>query len=270
MLAEAPILESNSLLAIIDYHDHNAPVGWGKVCAYCRSSMKQGRFDDRFSHGYYDKKLDHCERCGWWSFDEQWDSCNTLHYAYFCSILQRFDIRAASVPVEILELEIPKWIDRIYDLNPKRMEDLIKRVLARVWDCEVRHMGYSKDGGTDLIILDGDQPVAVQIKRRESPKHRELVSCIREFLGAALLEDHRRLMYVTTAEGFTRGAVEAARRSEEKKLVEAFELVSMDGIRSFLPALPNQTPWDFALGRHQADRYETPNIPNPYELASMV
>jgi hypothetical protein len=264
-------LDSFSLLGVVEEHQYDPWTDWGKLCAFCKSATVSKSFDDKYlRHDFFrGLRVCYCERCGWWAYREGADTCNTPTTVYLCSILQSFDLRSARTPIEILELELPKWIERINMLNPRRMEDVIKRMLADVWHCEVRHMGYSRDGGTDLIILDGEKPIAVQVKRRVRKTHKEIVSCVREFLGAALLSDHRRLMYVTTAERFTRGAKDAANLAVKKHLVEAFELVSMREIRSFIPAMPNRNPWDFAVQRARDRTCPTVKVPNPYELTGV-
>ena|SRR5665213_922388 len=264
-------LDSFSLLGMVAEHQYNEWPDWGKQCAFCGLATVSKSFDyNYFCHDFFrNLSVCYCQRCGWWAYSEGADTCNTPTTVYLCSILQSFDLRSAQTPVEILELELPKWIDRISMLNPRRMEDVIKRLLAGVWDCEVKHMGYSKDGGTDLIILDGDKPIAVQVRRRARKQHKEIVSCVREFLGAALLSDHRRLMYVTTAERFTRGAKDAANLAVKKQLVEAFELVSMKEIRSFIPAMPNRNSWDFAVHRAFDKTCPAVKIPNPYGLTGV-
>lgn len=260
-------LDSFSILGCLGRRSYGGLADFGENCAFCRQRMTRKPFDTQHAgHMYQNRLVNYCERCGWWAFSESGDDCNTPFTTHFCSILQSFDLRSAEVPVDVLALELPKWIEKIHHLNPKRMEDIVGRILSSVWKCEVRHMGYTKDGGTDLLILNGEQPVAVQVKRRASRTHREGVNFIHQFLGAAQLKDHRRLMYVTTAERFTKGAVEAAELSQEKNLVEAFDLVSMREIRAFLPAMPNSNPWDYAVRRANDHICNVPTIPNPYQL----
>src|SRR5206468_10414353 len=109
--------------------------------------------------------------------------------------------------------ELPKNLKRINGIHPKRMEDLLTHILAGVFDCEVHQLGYTRDGGIDLILLHCDQPVAVQVKRREDQSRTEGVRGIREFLGAALLGDFRHLIYATNVERFSPDATEAAKKA---------------------------------------------------------
>lgn len=58
-------------------------------------------------------------------------------------------------------------------------------------------MGFGKtgDGSTDLIVLESDNPILVQIKRRQNPNHTELIKGIREFVGTLFIEGRRKLEY---------------------------------------------------------------------------
>jgi len=261
------LFDTFSLLGCAGIDSYGPSDKWGGKCPYCLSRLTTRPFDiQRVSEMYRNRGVGFCELCGFWEFSESGDTCNTPTTTYFCSILQTFDLRSAAVPIDVLELELKKWIEKIGYLNPRRMEDIVGRILSAVWACEVRHVGYTRDGGTDLLILDGETPIAVQVKRRASPQKPELVNGIREFLGAALLSGNRRLMYVTTAEKFSKGAVGAATDSQNQGLVESFELVSMNEIRRFLPAMPNENPWDFAVRRANAEVCKVPQVPNPYSF----
>jgi hypothetical protein len=257
-------VESFCLLATAE------PVGpkdeiWLDSCPYCLSRLGRRPFDTAVvSDKYRNRGVDYCAQCGWWRFSENWESCNTHHTTDFCSILQSFDLAAAAVPVDVLEMELPKWLSKIGSLHPRRMEDLISRILSGAWDCEVRHLGYTRDGGIDLIALTGVQQIAVQVKRRESATKREQVSPIRDFLGAALLSGHKKLLYVTTAPAFTKASRDVALISMEKGLVESFELMSMDGVRELIPSMPNRNPWDYAVARANSLEIPVPQVPSPY------
>lgn len=261
---------SHSLLGYVGRDDGfvRPGISWTEQCPFCRARLHHRDFDlKHVSEAYRRHAVLSCSVCGWWGFSEAGDTCNTPHHDYFCGILQTFDLREAETPIEILELELPRWIERVGELHPSRLEDVVRSMLRAVWRCDVRHVGYTRDGGVDLLILDGETPVAVQVKRRANPSKPELVQGVREFLGAALLAGYKRLLYVTTAERFSRGAVEAARRSEEM-IVNRFELVAMKELRRYLPAMQNQNPWDFAVRRANDRVCKVPTIPNPYAVAN--
>lgn len=106
---------------------------WAVDCPYCLRKLSPASFDSRnVTQQYQGRRVEHCQCCGWWCFAETWDSCNTLHTNHFCGILQSFDLRSARVPLEVLELELPKWIEKIGHLNPQRMEDNRPHAFHRV------------------------------------------------------------------------------------------------------------------------------------------
>jgi restriction system protein len=98
-------------------------------------------------------------------------------------------------------------------------------VLKDFMDCDVIHTGRTNDGGIDLLLLDGDAPYVVQVKRWEQRSRGEAVGAIREFLGATLIAGHNRGIYVTTAPHYTPAAIGAARQAKARKLVEKLHLV---------------------------------------------
>jgi len=205
-----------------------------------------------------------CGTCGWWYLLEEADLCNDGYANVHAGILQAFDVSASKTPVEVLLAELPSRIEAFHDVNPRRMEDLVAAVLAGVHDCEVQQLGYSRDGGVDLLLLKGERPIAVQVKRRASPRHNEGVEVIREFLGAALLGDHRDLMFVTTGNGYSSGAKRAAAVARKLGLVESFELLSRDSLVSLMRVNPVGPPWKAAV-RDAIDRYGSVDlIPDPY------
>jgi hypothetical protein len=203
-----------------------------------------------------------CENCGWWYAVQDASLCNDDLVVIAGGVLERFDMSHADTPVQVLREEVRRHIRRISEVHPRKMEELVGSILAGVHDCEVHYLGYSKDGGIDLILLIGEHRIAVQVKRRESVKKREGVSVIREFLSASLLAGHSDLMFVTSADEFTSGAARAAKAAVRQGLVERYELISRDQLRSLLNS-------NRGLGLREAlqaavDIGDCPTIPNPF------
>jgi Restriction endonuclease len=207
-----------------------------------------------------------CAQCGWWYVIENADMCNDGYAAVYAGILQRFDVSSATIPIQVLQAELPKNLQRIDGIHPKRMEDLLTHILAGIFDCEVHQLGYTRDGGVDLILLHCDRPVAVQVKRREDHRRTEGVRGIREFLGAALLQDFRRLIYVTNAGRFSAAATEAAKRAVNRGLVDQYDLISFDILQSLFPKPESVELWREAICAVMRDEYKMPSIPNPYDI----
>jgi hypothetical protein len=118
----------------------------------------------------------------------------------------------------------------------------------------------------DLLLLHCDQPVAVQVKRREDHRKTEGVGGIREFLGAALLGDYRHLIYTTNAECFSAAATEASQKAVKKGLVERYELISLDILQGLFPKPESAELWKEAILEVVRGEHKMPSIPNPYLL----
>ena len=112
-----------------------------------------------------------------------------------------------------------------------------------VYDCDVYHVGKSGDGGTDLIVLESDNPILVQVKRRENPNHIELVKGIREFVGTLFIENKRKGIYVSTAKGFSRGSVEVAKRLPDNRQLDYFEFVDYNRLCSLIKNMEEKKCW---------------------------
>ncbi len=203
-----------------------------------------------------------CENCGWWFAIQNADQCNDGYTVVAAGILETFDLSSATIPLEVLQSELSRHIGHIHGVHPKRMEDLVASILRGVHDCQVHQLGYSRDGGIDLILLDGDTRVAVQVKRREARTKSELVMPVREFLAAGLLNDYRNLMFVTSAEEFSKGAKKEAERAVTKKLVNAYELIALNEFASLLRTVTSPA-WYIALQK-AVKRGKSPSIPDPY------
>jgi restriction endonuclease Mrr len=118
----------------------------------------------------------------------------------------------------------PALIDAV---STKKTEQLVGSVFADFFNCDARVVGRSGDGGIDLVLVLADSEIAVQVKHRDQGSHHwraEPVATVREFLGATILSGHRRAVFVTTAQRFSRGAEEAAVRAVTTGHVTQYEL----------------------------------------------
>lgn len=114
------------------------------------------------------------------------------------------------------------------------MEKLVQSVFSDFFDCEVTHVGRSGDGGIDLILVNSDSPVVVQVRRRKKLKITEGVRYIREFLGAALVNKNKNLIYVSTCSKFSDKAEEAALAYVDNGQVESYKLYDFERFRDVL------------------------------------
>jgi len=222
-----------------------------QTCIYCRREvgvrdfMEMMEFEDDHDglEDHWPVFLGECE-CGWW-WAITYESSSTI----FVGALQRFAAESADVPVEVLRTEISKHPHLVHDVDPKRMEDLVASILRGVYDCEVEHLGYSRDGGIDLLLFITDDPIAIQVKRRSRPDAVEGVSTIREFLGAVQLAQHDQALFVTTAKKYSRAATEAAKSAVDQNLVRAYHLMDRDKLIALLRDCGSVPAWQIGLER---------------------
>jgi restriction system protein len=90
--------------------------------------------------------------------------------------------------------------DQIYSMDPIRFELLVGSVLRDFFDCEVRHVGHTGDGGVDLIAIIGNSRKLIQVKRRSKPDAAESIETVKLMFATTLLERESEAMIVTSAE----------------------------------------------------------------------
>lgn len=182
-------------------------------------------------------------KCGWWDIycygqtgRDSIDPAEVLPSKSRHAILRRYDPSDSEIPIEVLTFELMKEKNLIYDIHYKKMEMLVREILRGIFDCEVEHCGRSGDGGIDLIILNSDNPVAVQVKRRMKPDTTEPVSPVRELVAAAQLKRFSAALYVTNAESFSKNAVSEAQTAVDFGLLTRFELINAKRLFEMLKA----------------------------------
>lgn len=194
-----------------------------------------------------------CEFCGWWESrersDEEYDLIDEVN-AYRSeflthSIIKSFKVDDKNLPVQALVLELEKRKDLLYDINPYKMEELVQHVFSSFYNCEVQHVGRTGDGGKDLIIVNSDEPILVQVKRRSKKQDVELVSTIRDFLGTMFIENSRKGIVVSTADHFSKGSKKTIEELLDERRLEFFELIDFKRFCNMLNVIKkdNFKPW---------------------------
>ena len=189
-----------------------------------------------------------CPVCGWWYVVERGHESNGAGQppAYH-GILKSFDLSDAAIPITILQHELPKKFSDVTHVNPYRFEDYVAEVLRMDFRCEVRRLGYSRDGGIDLFLLQGDKCVAVQIKRRLQHNKPEGISPIREFVACALLKGIHDLLFVTTADRYTAGALDVASQFTAKGIIKSYKLVDLNTLQNIVCRQIQKANWEVAI-----------------------
>lgn len=179
-----------------------------------------------------------CEKCNWWEYafksNLKAEDIDSNEIEISSAILKKFDIDSKEVPIVSLREYISKNPDKIYNIHHNKMEELVASVFKDHYTCEVHLVGKSHDNGVDLLIIESDSPIVIQVKRRTAPSKTEAVCGIRELLGATLLQDTRKCMFVTTASKFSKNAIKSKDDAIKKSIVDSFELIDYNKFISLL------------------------------------
>lgn len=218
-----------SIFFLIEQKHYKKVPQW---CKYCKSKMDLRKYKP-MEGGQCNSSLEVlfvCSNCGWWYYMnheeiimDDGDALENIRNDY--GILKKYKVDSFHTPTDILRDELIKKPNLIYNINDKKMEQIVGSVFKDFYDCEVIHLGKTGDGGIDLLLVNGNEQTAVQVKRRTKENSTESVTLIREFLGAMILEQKMNGIIVSTADHFTRPAKEAAKKAPEVSSVKAIELL---------------------------------------------
>lgn len=213
-------------------------------CPHCRGELTRARIQgeqerkstvgmdrDRFV-AYRSAKTDHlhlCPQCGWWlrTRDVKFEDFENLRIGYSShaaiGVLKSFSLQDLTTPLkELRAYLLGKYSDR-FDIHPRLMEGTVESVF-RSLGYETILTAYSKDGGIDVILRQGDLEIGVQVKRHRGKIG---VAQIRELVGTLTLTPNLHSGIFLTVSSFTDGAKKAA--SEAGRLGVGVELIDADG-----------------------------------------
>ena len=229
----------------------------GVSCKYCGTEMDRPvdcRFNGPFPTTQVIRQVLSCPKCGWWHCfsgsnsycgDGEWIVGSEWRFG----VLRKFDTDSIETPLNSLRMVLNDRPTLLHEIHPKKLEQLVGSVFRDHLDCEVRHVGRTSDGGIDLILIDASEPQVVQVKRRANPKSREGVEALREFIGAMVLDERRKGIFVTTADRYTRGAKNAARQAQILGVVDQLDLIDVHRFIEMLRVTHTKVdlPWQIAL-----------------------
>ena len=210
--------------------EYNKKHYYGKrgFCPFCRHNIP--KINDGLHKGisYYD--VWSCPICGWWEIEKQEFGIPaaghpTTQEYNFQAIVRAFDVSDRELPEDILLTHLRKEASILYDIHPRKMEEIVKYVFSSYYSCDVIHCGKSHDGGVDLIMIDSDEPTLIQVKRRQNPDYIESVSAIREFLGALLINRSRKGIFVSTTDHYSKETIKTINMILKEDVVTRFELI---------------------------------------------
>ena len=228
-------------------------------CPYCRFPMDTVRHERRGDEArpeYREVVVTACAHCGYWDARDTYhwlkdnDSDGRAHQRMGDHIqwirsqgrLRKFSPSDLAAPLDALRRHVERAPDDLRHIHPRTLERLVGSVFSDALDCEAVHVGGPGDNGIDLILLDAEEPIAIQVKRRGDPSKSEGVAVVRDFLGALLLEGRARGMVVTTAHQYSAAARSAADKARELGLVSGIELVNADALWSICKLHAPATP----------------------------
>lgn len=170
----------------------------------------------------YDTLVFECPNCGWWfKYHDEFRGDLSYEVAILKALEETLDEKVCNeITSEIIDLS-----KSIRNISPKKLEMVVADALKGIYDCEVVHVGQRGDGEVDVLVLDGESPIAVQVKHRINPDRIETVDYIRKFLGGIVIRDFKKGIFVTLAHHFSKGAIAEAKLAEISQYVTSVDLV---------------------------------------------
>ncbi len=192
-----------------------------------------------------------CTNCGFWKFHL---SDNAYLPYYSIPHIKRFDYERETPSIVHLSNELKKDNKSIYHMHPSKFEKYVGSVLADFYDCEVYHVGQSGDDGIDLIAIVGDNPLLVQVKRRESEGKTEGINIVKLLFASAFARGINNGMIVTTASRFSKPAQKWLESPRIKELGFKMELRNFNDLMSMVDAVMKDnenSPWEVFKNRQR-------------------
>ncbi|WP_333823837.1 restriction endonuclease [Pinisolibacter sp.] len=197
-------------------------------CPHCNTKLTTNTLNIEGFRGFYTSE---CPCCGWWETEhflsEEFDSYGFKHGVksfHRRSILKSFSVSSAEVPVENLCEYLTHHPQKLEDVDPGKLEELVGHVFRETHKCEVSYVGGPNDRGIDLYLARGDQEMVVQVKRRALRRGAQPASSVREFVGAMVIQGALRGIFVTSGK-FSKAAVREADDASRREPITSIELV---------------------------------------------
>lgn len=232
-------------------------------CPYCRSDLGAETKDKALaSNAFYDIKIKHCDVCGWWCTEQASGVMEGGEKGYLVinSILREFRTSDLDVPVRELRGYLGKHPNALYELHPRKFEELIAAVFSDFFRCEVELTAQTRDGGVDMYLIRSDGTYLVQAKRRSDPRAIEGVQAVRELAGVLLTSGYTKGIVVSTAQDFSKPA---KREAASPFLNSQGYLIELINGRRLLEAL------HVVKQRHLFEPIWRELLKTPFEFSSM-
>ena len=193
-----------------------------------------------------------CSICGWWqvilkNVDHDWPN-GWSHGWHTQGILKTTRIDAPNTPLEVLASHLTKNPSDIYHIHYKKMEKLVQSVFQEHFNCEVHHCGQSHDRGIDLLMVESEELIPIQVKRRQSSSKTEGVKVIREMMGVMFRDGFSKAKVVTNASHFSAMAKQEVSELIASGKAKSFDLIDYQKFMSILDNSEISSKTGFLMG----------------------
>jgi len=178
-----------------------------KTCPICRGNMDE---EDPKDH----QKVFVCLKCGFWGgrgsrFDnilmEGIPSRGVLGFYKPSKPLSEHDSEFLISHLKRHPANLPK-------ISPQRAEKFVLDLIKDSFDCDVKAIGGTKDGGIDGYILNNDNISSIiQVKWRQDMKKAESVGVVREVAGTLLARGIPSGIIISNRNHFSKDAIKDAK-----------------------------------------------------------
>lgn len=238
-------------------------------CPFCKQKISNAvhqksktDYPDWLNGSFYQNEMVYqCPICGWWEYcyhnssDAIIDGIRAQDVEYCSAILKTYKDNDVNAPISALRDYITKKPEIIYNIDPHKMEDLVRSVFSDFYkSCKVIAVARTRDGGKDAILVDSEgSQIFVQVKRRSNADSTEGVGVLRELIGASVIQDGLKgCIFVSTADHYSKPAIAYSKQCIQKHIVESFDLIDCEGFLKMTNLVVEEAPklWEQLIKLH--------------------
>jgi hypothetical protein len=218
-------------------------------CLYCGNALSRKVLAEGGIFPRY-KIMHFCGDCGYWKYEIS----DGGRFSYHVPPLKAFCGLNSTPSIAQLSTQIEQNSELLYRMHPEKFERFVGAVLSDFYNCDVRHVGSTGDDGVDLIAVIRDEPVLIQVKRRQDRHSVEGVDVVKLLFASAFAKGARAGMVVTTAKRFSRPAREWVDSPKLKDVRFSMEMKSINNLMHMVNAVADKhssPPWQLWRNREQ-------------------
>ncbi len=185
-----------------------------------------------------------CEACGFWRY-----GVNNMVTTPDFTVPFTLELNSQRETPSLIHLAsaIYERPELLHKMESTRFEKFVGSVLREFFHCDVWHVGRSGDDGIDLVVVEKEEPMLVQVKRRTKSSAVEGIDIVKLLFASAFVKGSSKGMVVTTAQRFSRVSKKWIQLEKLKDLKFSMELVDVNRLLSMMHAVrpPNaNAPWE--------------------------